>query len=132
MATIAPVPQFPERDGQSFDRVIANNAPGSQGPLRHEEGTATDTDVPADFVRGAFGDTSNLPGTRYNNPEMVFKHADETMRERAHLGSAAWEEAPNRLRDFVMGASSGDVIEFQRVMGSEVRQRPLIPATIID
>lgn len=130
--TIAPVAQFPERGPQSYDRVMAPSRPGMQGPLRHEEGIATDTDVPGDFVRGAFGDPTNLPGTRYNNPEMVFKHANETMRERAHLGSASWEDAPTRLQDFVMGARTGDVIEFERVMGSESRQRPPIPATILD
>jgi hypothetical protein len=38
---------------------------------------------------------------------MVYKHADETMKERAHIGSAAWIEAPGMLSDFVQGAGAG-------------------------
>jgi hypothetical protein len=49
-----------------------------------------------------------MPGRiNYNNPDAVYKHADETMRERAHIGSAAWIEAPGMLSDFVQGAGAG-------------------------
>ena len=113
---IAPNPLFPERSPQSYDRTMGPSIPGNQGPLRHEEGIATDTDVPTDFARGAYYDTSFAPGRiNHNNPETVFKHAEETMQERAHVGSASWVEAPTVLSDFVQGASSGQVVEFEMV-----------------
>lgn len=116
--TIAPNPLYPERAAQSYDRLMAPSIPGNRGSLRHEEGVATDTDVPSDFARGAFYDTTFAPGRlNHNNPDMVYKHADETMRERAHVGSASWVEAPTVLSDFVQGASSGQTMpQFERVM----------------
>ena len=105
---IAPNPLYPERVGQSYSQGQAPSIPGNKGPLRHEEGIATDTDVPSDFARGAFFDTMPQPGTlHYNNQEALTKHADETMKERAHVGSAAWVEAPTVLSDFVAGAGAG-------------------------
>jgi hypothetical protein len=44
----------------------------------------------------------------HNNPEMFYKYPEETIRERAHVGSASWIEAPAMLGDFVQGAMSGD------------------------
>lgn len=116
--TIAPNPLYPERAAQFFDRSMAPSIPGNRGSLRHEEGVATDTDVPSDFARGAFYDTTFAPGRlNHNNPDMVYKHADETMRERAHVGSASWVEAPTVLSDFVQGASAGQTMPtFERVM----------------
>lgn len=118
--TIAPNPLFPERRGQSYERDVAPNIPGNRGPLRHEEGIATDTDVPNDFVRGAYGDTASAAG-RLNriNPASIHKDAAETMRERAHLGSAAWVEAPTVLSDFAQGAGAGQrPPQFERVVNS--------------
>jgi len=106
--TIAPQNPYPERVGSRFDRTVAPSIPASRGPLRFEEGIATDTDVPMDFARGAYFDTTSDPARHnHNNPEMLYKHADETMRERAHIGSAAWIEAPGMLSDFVQGAGAG-------------------------
>jgi hypothetical protein len=118
--TIAPNPLYPERGAQSFERKMALNPSGLVGPLRHEEGVATDTDVPNDFARGAYYDTAALPGTiNQINRESVFKYADETMHERAHVGSASWESAPEMLGDFVQGAGVGQgPPEFERVMNS--------------
>ena len=49
---IAPDPQFPERAPQIFERKGADGFAGNRGPLRFEEGIATDTDVPNDFMKG--------------------------------------------------------------------------------
>jgi hypothetical protein len=118
MGIIAPNPLYPERSPQAFDRSVAPDITGNRGPLRHEEGVATDTDVPSDFIRGAFYDTTFAPGRiNHNTPDAQFKHADETMRERAHVGSAAWVEAPQVLSDFVQGAQSGQSMpQWERVM----------------
>jgi hypothetical protein len=100
---------FPEKSPNVFERNFAPSIPGNKGPLRFEEGIATDTDVPMDFAQGAYMDTAPL-GNRMNhtNPEMFFKHPEDTMRERAHVGSASWIEAPTVLSDFVQGTMSGD------------------------
>lgn len=114
--TIAPNPLYPERSAQSYDRTMGPSIPGNQGPLRHEEGIATDTDVPNDFAHGAYADTTFQPGRiNHNNVQMQYKPAADTMRERAHLGSSSWVEAPTVLSDFVAGASSGQVVEFEQV-----------------
>lgn len=106
---VAPAPMFPEKGTPVFERSFAPSIPGNKGPLRFEEGVATDTDVPADFAQGAYMDPTSAPGrNNHNNPEMFYKHAMDTMRERAHVGSASWIEAPTVLSDFVQGAMAGD------------------------
>lgn len=108
---VAPNPMFPEKGEHVFERNFAPSIPGNKGPLRFEEGIATDTDVPMDFAQGAYMDTAPL-GNRMNhtNPEMFYKHPEDTMRERAHVGSASWIEAPTVLSDFVQGTMSGDAM----------------------
>lgn len=106
---VSPAPMFQEREPAMFERTMAPSIPMNKGPLRFEEGIATDTDVPNDFSRGAYFDTSSAATRQnHNNPEGVFKHAEETMQERAHVGSASWIEAPVLLSDFVTGAMAGD------------------------
>lgn len=106
--TIAPTPGFPESADHVFERTMGSERRFPGGPRRFEEGVARDTDVPNDFSRGSSFDPSPAPGTQSDpNPEMVFKHAADTMRERAHVGSAAWVEAPTVLQDFAVGARSG-------------------------
>jgi hypothetical protein len=100
---------FPEKHSPVFERSFAPSIPMNKGPLRFEEGVATDTDVPADFAQGAYEDTAPSPMRQnHNNPEAFYKHAMDTMRERAHVGSASWIEAPSVLSDFVQGAMAGD------------------------
>ena len=53
-SNIAPVPSFPERVGTTYERKISPAATGLRGPLRFEEGVATDTDVPRDFELAMF------------------------------------------------------------------------------
>lgn len=132
--TIAPTPQYPERAGQSYDRKVAPSFIANRGSLRFEEGIATDTDVPNDFVRGAYIDTASAAG-RMNrpNPDAQYKHADETMHERAHVGSASWIEAPTMLSDFSIGAGAGQTPpQFERVMNSGGIQARRAPTVIQD
>ena len=41
-STIGPAPQFPERTPVSYERKFSPAQPGLRGPLRFEEGLATD------------------------------------------------------------------------------------------
>lgn len=108
MTTFAPQNTAPEKFSPVFERKTAPSLTGNKGPLRFEEGVATDTDVPSDFAKGAYRDTSSAPGRpNQNNREMFYKYPEETMRERAHVGSATWIEAPEVLGDFVQGAGAG-------------------------
>lgn len=90
-----------------------------RGPLRFEEGLATDTDLPFEFGRGAYGDTAG-DGAGHQTMAGMLKTPQETLRERAHVGSASWIEAPLELSEFVQGASA-DHPTFERVQGSETR-----------
>ena len=106
---VAPNPMFPEQNAPVFERTLAPNIPGNKGPLRFEEGVATDSDVPMDFGIGAYRDTAPHPdGRSGTNPEIFFKRAEDTMRERVHVGSGSWIEAPSVLAEFVQGSMAGD------------------------
>jgi hypothetical protein len=98
-----------------YEAAYAPSIPGNKGPLRFEEGVATDTDVPFEFGRGAYEDTVGSV-----NLGWPIKDPMETMRERAHVGSATWIEAPMQLSEFVQGAGM-DHPNFERVAGSEMR-----------
>lgn len=98
-----------------YEAAYAPSIPGMKGPLRFEEGVATDTDVPFEFGRGAYDDGI---GTVYTGTNI--KTPLEVMRERAHVGSAAWIEAPIVLADFVQGAGM-DHPTYEMVIGSEAR-----------
>ena len=107
--TVGPAPQFPERSPNVFERSLGPDIPGQRGDLRFEEGVATDTDVPNDFAVGAHLDTQPAPGRpNHNNPAAFYKPAEQTMAERAHVGSASWIEAPTVLGEFVEGVVAGD------------------------
>jgi hypothetical protein len=101
---IAPTPKFPERPGTVYDRKVSPATPGQRGPLRFEEGVATDTDVPQEFTKGAMQGYVPAAGRPNNNQNVFEKLPEETMRERAHVGSAAWVEAPDHLSEFSAGA----------------------------
>jgi hypothetical protein len=130
--TIAPNPGFPERAPQAYPRVMGPDVPGNKGPLRFEEGVATDTDVPQDFARGAYFDTTSGSRPGINQPEALYKHAGETMQERAHVGSAAWIEAPSVLSEFVEGAHAGIVVQYERVFNNGQRTQRQQPTVIQD
>jgi hypothetical protein len=77
--------------------------PGGRGPMRFEEGLATDTDLPMEFVNGMRQGYDTDP--RGHNMNVYEKPAEETMRERIHVGSASWTESPTYLTGFMGGAS---------------------------
>ena len=131
--TIAPDPKFPERTGATYDRKFSAATPGQRGPLRFEEGVATDTDVPQEFSKGAMQGYMPAAGRPNRNAAVHTKAAEETMRERAHVGSAAWVEAPDYLNEFSAGgfADHGDN-RFERVFRSGAHQQPSNPAVVQD
>ena len=131
--TIAPDPQFPEKTANTYDRKFAAATPGMRGPLRFEEGVATDTDVPAQFSEGAMQGYMPAAGRPNRNAPVHTKTAEETMRERAHVGSAAWVEAPSYLGEFSAGgfADHGDN-RFERVFRNGAHQQAANPSVVQD
>lgn len=101
---IAPAPQHPERAPQMYERKMAPSIPGNRGPLRFEEGVATDTDIPNGFITGANQGYQTAPGRPNHNMKVDTKYPQETVAERAHVGSAAWVEAPTFLGEFAAGS----------------------------
>lgn len=131
--TIGPAPQFPERAPQMYDRKITPAAPGQEGPLRFQEGVATDTDVPSEFTKGAMQGYISAPGRPNRNANVYEKYPEETMRERAHVGSAAWIEAPSMLGDFAQGAfTDHGEIRYEEVIRSGARQQRQSPTVVTD
>jgi hypothetical protein len=130
---IAPDPKFPERPGTVYDRKVSPATPGQRGPLRFEEGIATDTDVPNEFSKGALSGYTPAPGRPNRNQNVFEKLPEETMRERAHVGSAAWVEAPDHLNEFAAGgfADHGDN-RFEEVSRNGGNQKPANPSVIND
>jgi len=130
---IAPDPKFAERPGTTYDRKFVPATPGQRGPLRFEEGLATDTDVPTQFTVGAMQGYEPAAGRPNRNKAVHTKTAEETMRERAHVGSAAWVEAPESLTDFAAGgfADYGDN-KIERVMRNGAHQNSANPAVVND
>ena len=117
------------RPASGFEHVQAVNT-ARRGPLRFEEGVATDTDIPSDFGQGAYGDPG---GDGRGRPFTPRKDPGQTMRERDHVGSASWIEAPTMLSDFVIGASIGrGPPQFEMEMGSEARLHRISPAAVSD
>jgi hypothetical protein len=100
---ISPVTNFPERQNNTYERKMADNVE-RRGPLRFEEGVATDTDVPNDFQVGVQNGFAAAPGRPNRNAPVWQKPAAETLAERAHVGSAAWIEAPTFLGEFAHGS----------------------------
>lgn len=126
---IAPNPQFPERAPQMYEMKAAGNA-DRRGPLRFEEGVATDTDVPTDFQKGMQSGSMTAPGRPNRNAPVWQKPAAETLSERAHVGSAAWIEAPTFLGEFAHGSyamNSEQQIETKAVTGGRaMRMNPTV------
>ena len=130
---IAPAPKFPERPGNIYDRKMSPATPGQRGPLRFEEGLATDTDIPQEFSNGAAQGYTPAAGRPNRNAPVHTKPAEETMRERAHVGSAAWVEAPSHLSEFSAGgfADHGDN-RFEEVFRNGSHQQAGNPAVVRD
>jgi hypothetical protein len=102
---IAPTAVPPSVVSTVYERKDAMNTV-RRGPLRFEEGLATDTDIPNEFVNGVMQGYQTAPGRPNHNQNVYEKYPDETMRERVHVGSAAWVEAPTYLGAFAGGTSA--------------------------
>lgn len=131
---LSPDPQFPEKGLPSFERKIAPQIPGNRGPLRFEEGLATDTDLPSDFQRGMMEPMIPAPGRiNHVNPDILYKHADETLAERAHVGSAAWIDAPSMLGEFAHGSFTDQAeVRYEEVIRSGAKQARRSPTVVSD
>jgi len=127
--TISPAPRFPERAPQVYERKGADNAT-RRGPLRFEEGVATDTDIPNDFQLGMQQGSAVAAGRPNRNAPVWQKPAAETLAERAHVGSAAWTEAPTFLGEFAHGTmndySAAQIETVARSGGRTQRQSPTV------
>lgn len=104
VSPLAPDPEFQESSDRYYETKMASN-PARRGPLRFQEGIATDTDVPNEFARGAMQGYETPAGRANHNMNVFEKSPEETMRERAHVGSASWPEAPTYLAEYAAGAS---------------------------
>jgi hypothetical protein len=129
---ISPANVPPERTPQSFQRTMGPNMAGGRGPLRFEEGLATDTDVPDDFQEGmGDGYMTGFGSPNHNNPNSQYKHADVVMQERAHVGSSSWVDAPSVLQEFVSGVTEPP-IQFGDVIRSGGRYERMSPEVVTD
>jgi hypothetical protein len=106
MPDVAPAPQFPERVSAVYETKIGPAVPGNRGPVRFEEGLATDTDIPNEFQKGVMQGYLTAPGRPNRNANVYEKYPEETMAERVHVGSASWVEAPTFLGEFVHGVNN--------------------------
>jgi hypothetical protein len=129
--SIAPANVFPERAPQGYE-VKGGGNPTRRGPLRFEEGVATDTDVPNEFGKGVASGQAVAPGRPNRNAPVWRKPAEETMAERAHVGSAAWVEAPTMLSEFAAGsfADYGQATIETVYVGEAPKRRP--NATVVN
>jgi hypothetical protein len=131
--TIAPQNPFPERVGNIYERKQAPAIPTNRGPLRFEEGIATDTDIPTDFQKGMMQGLITAPGRPNHNVNVYEKYPEETMAQRAHVGSAAWVEAPTFLAEFAQGSFSDYAeVTYQEVIRSGGHYLRSNPAVVTD
>ena len=130
--TISPAPRFPERAPQVYERKGADNAT-RRGPLRFEEGIATDTDVPNDFQKGMAQGSAVAAGRPNRNAPVWQKPAAETLSERAHVGSASWVEAPTYLGEFAHGTMNDySAAQIETVARSGGRTQRMSPTVVND
>jgi hypothetical protein len=131
--SIAPAPKFPEKPGNTYDRKVTPAAPGQRGPLRFEEGIGTDTDVPREFATGAMQGYLPAAGRPNRNAPVHTKTAEETMSERAHVGSASWVEGPDFLSEFSAGSFQDyGKNEYEEVIRNGAHQQHPNPAQVQD
>jgi len=130
--SISPAPRFPERAPQIYERKGADNVT-RRGPLRFEEGIATDTDVPNDFQTGMMSGSAIAPGRPNRNAPVWQKPAAETLAERAHVGSASWVEAPTYLGEFAHGTMNDySAAQIETVARSGGRTQRMSPTVVND
>lgn len=125
--TLAPAPSVPQQQSSVYEVKVAPDMPGGRGPMRFEEGLGTDTDLPNEFVYGMQQGYRTDP--RGHNLNVYEKPAEETMRERIHVGSASWTESPTYLGGFMGGASpeaEQNYIQVTRSGGPQMRHNPAV------
>jgi len=113
ISPIAPDPHFSEREGTHYERAKASNT-ARRGPGRFQEGIATDSDIGSNFERGAMSGRPD-PSRPNTNLPVWQKPPEETLRERAHVGSASWPEAPTFVAEFASGSGSDGENSFSTV-----------------
>lgn len=128
--TLAPAPQVPSVQGSVYELKVAPDLPGGRGPLRFEEGLATDTDLPMEFVNGMR--QGYIDDGRGHNANVYEKYPEETMRERVHVGSASWVEAPTYLQGFLGGSSDEAEQRYIQVSNPNTIQRRRNAAMVVD
>ena len=111
---LAPVDHYPERPGTIYERKAAPNQSGQQGPARFYENLASDTDIPRDFELGVMQGYKTA-GRPNHNQNVYEKWPAETMKERAHVGSAAWVEAPTYTGEFAHGTGMAAERKYEQV-----------------
>ena len=130
---LAPAPGFPERTPTTYEVNQVPGTPSGPGPLYFEEGLGTDVDLPSNFQTGVLQGYETPPGRANHNQNVYIKDASETMRERAHVGSAAWVEAPTMLSDFASGSfSDAAQVRYESANRSGGRQARPNPAVVSD
>jgi len=132
---LAPTPRFAERDRGAINyegKMAANTE--RRGPLRFEEGLATDTDVPSDFTLGAMQGYRTAPGRPNHNMNVFEKSPEETMKQRAHAGSAAWLDSVDMTGEFMHGVNvdTNATRRFEQVNRSGGRYERLHSAIVSD
>lgn len=130
---ISPTPALPERAPTFFDRKMGESIPGNQGPQLFQEGLASDPDIPGDFMTGVSQGETTAPGRSNRNAPVFIKPPQETMKQRAHAGSASWVEAPTFLREFVQGSFTNRAApQFELEQGTESRIHRPAPNVVRD
>jgi len=130
---LAPSPQFPERISAVYEVKVAPSIPSNRGPLRFEEGIGTDTDVPNEFTKGVLQGYVTAAGRPNHNQNVYEKFPEETMQERAHVGSASWVEAPTFLSEFAHGSFSQNAEQrYEVVDRSGGRYERIAPSVVTD
>jgi hypothetical protein len=105
---LAPDPNFQESADRFYETKQAAN-PARRGPLRFQEGVASDRDIPSEFGTGVEQGYRTPPGRSNHNANVFTKPPEVTMRERAHVGSASWPEAPTYISAMAEGASEPEL-----------------------
>jgi hypothetical protein len=132
---LAPTPSYSERDrgAVNYESKSASN-PSRRGPLRFEEGLATDTDVPNDFTLGVMQGYRTAPGRPNHNLNVFEKSAAETMQQRKHVGSASWIDSADMLGEAMhgMNVNGNAARRFEQVTRSGGRYERLHGAVITE
>lgn len=126
---LAPTAVPPSVQSSVYEVKIGQNL-NRRGPLRFEEGLATDTDIPNEFVTGMR--QGYVTDARGHNQSVYIKTAQETMSERTHMGSAAWTDSPAELGSFAAGASDEAERNYIQVRNSGGRINRIHPAVVRD